>query len=110
LRRCHRRRSRCRMVVESSSLKRGLCGCCLRFNIEQALGLFSMSSLVTPICLTGGLETMKCRRTSTRKAGFDAHVVKPVDPQLIESMLRTLVPGLSESCSVSGRKKAQAGL
>jgi CheY-like chemotaxis protein len=31
-------------------------------------------------------------RTSTRKAGFDAHVVKPVDPQLVESMLRTLFP------------------
>ena len=34
-------------------------------------------------------------RTSSRKAGFDAHVVKPVDPQLITSMLRTLFPGFS---------------
>ena len=31
-------------------------------------------------------------RKNSRRAGFDAHVVKPVDPQLIESMLRTLFP------------------
>jgi CheY-like chemotaxis protein len=29
-------------------------------------------------------------RKNCRRAGFDAHVVKPVDPQLIDSMLRTL--------------------
>jgi CheY-like chemotaxis protein len=33
-------------------------------------------------------------RKNSRRAGFDAHVVKPVDPQLIESMLRTLFPHL----------------
>jgi CheY-like chemotaxis protein len=31
-------------------------------------------------------------RKNSRRSGFDAHVVKPVDPQLIESMLRTLFP------------------
>jgi CheY-like chemotaxis protein len=34
-------------------------------------------------------------RTSSRKAGFDAHVVKPVDPKLIECILRTLFPVFS---------------
>lgn len=33
-------------------------------------------------------------RKNTREAGFDAHVLKPVDPQLVESMLRTLFPDL----------------
>ena len=32
-------------------------------------------------------------RTMSRQAGFDAHVVKPVDIHLVESMLRTLFPG-----------------
>jgi CheY-like chemotaxis protein len=31
-------------------------------------------------------------RTATREAGFDAHVVKPVDPRLLESMIHTLFP------------------
>jgi CheY-like chemotaxis protein len=31
-------------------------------------------------------------RAATREAGFDAHVVKPVDMQLVESMLHTLFP------------------
>ena len=29
-------------------------------------------------------------RVRTRMAGFDAHVVKPVSPELVESMLKTL--------------------
>jgi CheY-like chemotaxis protein len=32
-------------------------------------------------------------RTLSRQAGFDAHVVKPVDIHLVESMLHTLFPG-----------------
>jgi CheY-like chemotaxis protein len=32
-------------------------------------------------------------RTLSRQAGFDAHVVKPVDIDLVESMLKTLFPG-----------------
>jgi CheY-like chemotaxis protein len=32
-------------------------------------------------------------RTLSRQAGFDAHVVKPVDIHLVESMLQTLFPG-----------------
>jgi CheY-like chemotaxis protein len=31
-------------------------------------------------------------RAATRQAGFDAHVVKPVDLHLLESMLHTLFP------------------
>ena len=31
-------------------------------------------------------------RASSRKAGFDAHVLKPVSPHLVESMLHTLLP------------------
>jgi CheY-like chemotaxis protein len=31
-------------------------------------------------------------RTATREAGFDAHLVKPVDPNLLESMIHTLFP------------------
>ena len=31
-------------------------------------------------------------RAATREAGFDAHVVKPVDVHLLESMLYTLYP------------------
>lgn len=31
-------------------------------------------------------------RAKSRRAGFDAHVVKPVSPELVESMLRTLFP------------------
>ena len=30
-------------------------------------------------------------RFRTRKAGFDAHVVKPIDPQILESILKTLL-------------------
>lgn len=30
-------------------------------------------------------------RAASRKAGFDAHVVKPVDPALVESILKTLL-------------------
>ena len=33
-------------------------------------------------------------RKNTRVAGFDAHVLKPVDPQLVESMLSTLFPSV----------------
>ena len=33
-------------------------------------------------------------RVATREAGFDAHVVKPVDVHLLESMLHTLFPQL----------------
>ena len=32
-------------------------------------------------------------RARSRKAGFDAHVVKPIDPALVESMIRTVVEG-----------------
>lgn len=31
-------------------------------------------------------------RAASRKAGFDAHVVKPVDPALVESILKTMFP------------------
>ena len=31
-------------------------------------------------------------RVRSRIAGFDAHVVKPVSPELVESMLKTLFP------------------
>ena len=31
-------------------------------------------------------------RARSRAAGFDAHVLKPVSPELVESMLRTLFP------------------
>ena len=30
-------------------------------------------------------------RFRTRKAGFDAHVVKPIDPTILESILKTLL-------------------
>jgi CheY-like chemotaxis protein len=33
-------------------------------------------------------------RIATREAGFDAHVVKPVDVHLLESMLYTLFPAM----------------
>jgi CheY-like chemotaxis protein len=32
-------------------------------------------------------------RAATRRAGFDAHVAKPVDPALVDSILRTVLPG-----------------
>jgi CheY-like chemotaxis protein len=32
-------------------------------------------------------------RVSTRRAGFDAHVTKPADPAVIESILETMFPG-----------------
>jgi CheY-like chemotaxis protein len=31
-------------------------------------------------------------RTATREAGFDAHIVKPVDPRLLENIVHTLFP------------------
>ena len=31
-------------------------------------------------------------RAESRKAGFDAHVMKPVDPALVESIIRTVLP------------------
>jgi CheY-like chemotaxis protein len=31
-------------------------------------------------------------RAATREAGFDAHVLKPVDPDLLESIIHTLFP------------------
>ena len=31
-------------------------------------------------------------RTATREAGFDSHVIKPLDMQLLESMIHTLFP------------------
>ena len=31
-------------------------------------------------------------RVASRKAGFDAHVAKPVDPALVESIIRTVLP------------------
>jgi CheY-like chemotaxis protein len=31
-------------------------------------------------------------RKASRQAGFDAHVVKPIDPALLESILRTVIP------------------
>jgi len=33
-------------------------------------------------------------RARSRRAGFDAHVVKPVSPELVESMLHTLFPDM----------------
>ena len=33
-------------------------------------------------------------RVRSRQAGFDAHVAKPVSPELVESMLQTLFPRL----------------
>lgn len=33
-------------------------------------------------------------RVRSRRAGFDAHVVKPVSPELVQSMLRTLFPDM----------------
>ena len=33
-------------------------------------------------------------RVRSRQAGFDAHVLKPVSPELVESMLQTLFPRL----------------
>jgi CheY-like chemotaxis protein len=29
---------------------------------------------------------------ASRKAGFDAHVVKPIDPALVESIMKTVLP------------------
>ena len=31
-------------------------------------------------------------RAASRRAGFDAHVLKPVDPVLVESILKTVLP------------------
>jgi CheY-like chemotaxis protein len=31
-------------------------------------------------------------RTASRRAGFDAHVVKPIDPALVECILKTMFP------------------
>ncbi len=31
-------------------------------------------------------------RIASRRAGFDAHVAKPVDPALVESIIRTVLP------------------
>ena len=36
-------------------------------------------------------------RATSRKAGFDAHVVKPVSPRLVESMLQTLFPDFQKT-------------
>lgn len=44
-------------------------------------------------------------RARSRRAGFDAHVVKPVSPELVESMLQTLFPGI-ERKSPSGESGA----
>ena len=33
-------------------------------------------------------------RIESRKAGFDAHVAKPVAPEMVEAILRTVVPGI----------------
>jgi two-component system CheB/CheR fusion protein len=40
-------------------------------------------------------------RTATRQAGFDAHVVKPVDVREIEQILHMLFPQLRWSASPS---------
>ena len=42
-------------------------------------------------------------RTATREAGFDAHVVKPVDTALLESMLHTLFPEMRWTSKPVGR-------
>ena len=31
-------------------------------------------------------------RKESRRAGFDAHVLKPIDPSLVESIIRTVLP------------------
>jgi CheY-like chemotaxis protein len=41
-------------------------------------------------------------RAATRQAGFDAHVVKPVDFQVLESTLHTLFPEMRWSTKPAG--------
>jgi CheY-like chemotaxis protein len=41
-------------------------------------------------------------RAATRQAGFDAHVVKPVDVHVLESMLHTLFPEMRWSTKPTG--------
>jgi CheY-like chemotaxis protein len=42
-------------------------------------------------------------RAATREAGFDAHVVKPVDMHLLESMLHTLFPAMRWTTKPTGK-------
>jgi CheY-like chemotaxis protein len=44
---------------------------------------------IVAITAYGGAQ----HRAESRKAGFDAHVVKPVDPALLQSIIRTVLPG-----------------
>lgn len=53
----------------------------LRLECEEQLKL---------VAVTGHGEAED--RVAARKAGFDAHVVKPVDPALVESILKTVLP------------------
>lgn len=32
-------------------------------------------------------------RARARKAGFDAHVLKPIDPEIVQSMIKTVIEG-----------------
>jgi CheY-like chemotaxis protein len=43
-------------------------------------------------------------RARSRAAGFDAHVLKPVSPELVESMLHTLFPGMREGAEAPQTK------
>lgn len=48
-------------------------------------------------------------RALSRTAGFDAHVLKPVSPELVESMLRTLFPEIASGAAETGPIPAVSG-
>ena len=64
----------------------GLSGLDLARMLRKAYGWERIK--IVAVTAHGGEE----HRNATRAAGFDAHVVKPIDMQLVESMLHTLFP------------------
>jgi CheY-like chemotaxis protein len=60
---------------------------CQRARLLRAA--FGEELKIVAITAYGGTQ----HRAASRKAGFDAHVVKPVDPALLQSIIRTVLPG-----------------
>jgi CheY-like chemotaxis protein len=63
------------------------------YQVADALRRLYDSEALKIVAVTGyGTREDRFR---ARKAGFDAHVTKPVDPAIVDSILKTLLPPLS---------------
>jgi CheY-like chemotaxis protein len=61
------------------------------FEAARRIRALPVGATMTLIALTGWGQDRD--RNLTREAGFDAHLVKPIDPLSIEDFLAALLPG-----------------